>query len=128
VIGGASITHVDNSNLQRQPLGIDQRGHLRGDGDDALCDIGAYGSGASPDTTKPTFQISVAAGPPATATISVQDAMAWLEQVVVTREVNATNLAPDFTVGQTTPGMVIFSKTSATQTAYVGVRVIAGAA
>ncbi|HWE63310.1 MAG TPA: choice-of-anchor Q domain-containing protein, partial [Chloroflexota bacterium] len=109
-------------------LHIDQRGYVRPGtlktgASRTNCDIGAYETNSTPDTTKPTCSVNLVVGPPAQATFTCQDPIAGLAEMLVTKEVNATNLAPAFTVGQTTPGTVTFTKSNQSQQASVGIQV-----
>jgi hypothetical protein len=115
-IGSPAIGEIPHASCP----GIDQRGFLR---KSPSCDMGAYESSTTADLTKPTCSISVAAGPPATATFTVQDVLAGLERLVITREVNATDLGLDFGIGQTTPGTVNFTKTNQKLVAQVGLQI-----
>jgi hypothetical protein len=76
------------------------------------------------DTTPPSCALTaVIAGPPKQLQITVQDTGSGLKTVQVTESSNATVAVPPFTVGTTSPLVVVATKIDQTQGASVGLQV-----
>jgi hypothetical protein len=121
--GSRAISQIPSASCP----GIDQRGFTRKSlGTSANCDIGAYES-SSPgaDTTKPTCTLAGVdnSTSPATLDITVQDAIAGLQSVVVINPVNATVNVPAFTLGTTSAQMVTAHRTVAAQPGSFGLQI-----
>lgn len=67
------------------------------------------------DPTAPTGTVSVVAGPPKQAIVTVQDAGSGLASIQVTESTNATYTVPAFTTGTTQPVQVAFTKVDQSQ-------------
>jgi hypothetical protein len=78
----------------------------------------------SPPPAAPKCDLTaVLDGPPKQLQVTVQDAGAGLQSIVVTTLTNATVVVPTFTVGTAQALVVVATKVDQTQTAYLGLQV-----